>query len=167
MSSLWISKIYAQYWSISIPMNRFLLWSFRFLVYREFITDKKSNKNLLVSQLKCITCDKSRFVSAFLNKKLFSFWQKIIEKFRRNEKIPFHENILKRTFDIAGNKIILQFHYGKDDITPQIRVYTCPARPDYGCEILFNEEDNPVDEVPINMFSFLCVQLFYMRFCCD
>lgn len=70
-----------------------------------------------------------------------------MEKFRRNEKIPFHEDILKRTFDIAEKKIILQFHYGNDDITPTIRVYTCPPKPNYGCEIVFNENDNPVDEV--------------------
>ncbi|XP_031633973.1 coiled-coil domain-containing protein lobo [Contarinia nasturtii] len=89
----------------------------RFLVYREFVTDAKGNKDLL----------------------------KIVEKFRRNEKIPFHENILKRTFDIAENKIILQFHYGYNDITPTIRVYTCPPKPNYGCEIPFSEDDNPVD----------------------
>lgn len=70
-----------------------------------------------------------------------------MEKFRRNEKIVFHEDILKRTFDIAENKIMLQFHYGKNDIRPTVRVYKCPPRPDYGCEIQFNEDDNPVDEV--------------------
>lgn len=70
-----------------------------------------------------------------------------MEKFRRNERIPFHEDILKRTFDIAANTITLQFHYGQNDITPTIRVYKCPPKPDYGCEILFNEKDNPVDEV--------------------
>lgn len=70
-----------------------------------------------------------------------------MEKFRRNESIPFHEDILKRTFDIADNKIILQFQYGKNDIRPTIRIYTCPPKPDFGTEIPFNEEDNPVDEV--------------------
>lgn len=73
--------------------------------------------------------------------------KKIVENFRRNELVPFHEDILKRTFDMAETKIILQFHYGKDDITPTVRVYMCPPKPDYGCEILFNEHDNPVDEV--------------------
>lgn len=70
-----------------------------------------------------------------------------MEKFRRNEDTPFHEDILKRTFDIGDNKIVLQFQYGKNDIRPTIRTYTCPPKSDYGCEIPFNEEDNPVDEV--------------------
>lgn len=87
-----------------------------------------------------------------------------MEKFRRDEKIPFHENILKRTFDIAENKIILQFHYGRNDITPTRRVYTCPVKPDYGCEIRFNEEDNPVDEVYLTKMLgnfFLVTQLLH------
>lgn len=71
----------------------------------------------------------------------------MVEKFRRNEDLPFHEDILKRTFDIGDNKIILQFQYGKNDIRPTIRTYTCPPKSDYGCEIPFNEDDNPVDEV--------------------
>lgn len=80
-----------------------------------------------------------------------------MEKFRRNEQIAFHEDILKRTFDIGDNKIILQFQYGKNDIRPTIRIYTCPPKSDYGCEILFNEEDNPVDEVYLKNYflSFL------------
>lgn len=73
--------------------------------------------------------------------------KKIIEKFRRNEKKVFHEDILKRTFDIAENEIILQFHYGNYDVTPTIRKYKCPQQPDYGNEIIFNEADNPIDEV--------------------
>lgn len=77
-----------------------------------------------------------------------------MEKFRRNDDTPFHEDILKRTFDIGDNKIILQFQYGKNDIRPTIRIYTCPPKSDYGCEIPFNEDDNPVDEVYLtNCFS--------------
>lgn len=74
-------------------------------------------------------------------------FQQIIERFRRNESLPFHDDILQRTFDITGNKIILQFQYGDNDITPTIRKYVCPPKPDYGCEIIFDEAKNPVDEV--------------------
>lgn len=81
-----------------------------------------------------------------------------MEKFRRNEDIPFHEDILKRTFDIANNKIILQFQYGQNDIRPTIRTYTCPPKPDYGCETPFNEEDNPVDEVQLPRCFFFFLQ---------
>lgn len=78
---------------------------------------------------------------------------------------------MKRTFDIAENKIILQFHYGKNDITPTIRVYTCPLKPDYGCEILFNEDDNPIDEVylknQLTIMKFLLATLFLYVFDID
>lgn len=70
-----------------------------------------------------------------------------MEKFRRNAAIPHHEDILKRTFDFENKKIILQFQYGNDEITPIIRTYKCPPKPDYGCEIVFNEDENPVDMV--------------------
>lgn len=73
--------------------------------------------------------------------------QKIVEKFHRNEDKLFHEDILERTFDIANGKMTIQFHYGDDEITPTIRVYKCPPKPEYGCEIFFDEMDNPVDMV--------------------
>lgn len=44
-------------------------------------------------------------------------------------------------------KITLQFHYGPNEITPTIRVYVCPPKPEYGCEIKFNEDENVVDVV--------------------
>lgn len=140
---------------------------FRFLVFREFVTDQKGNNSLVVSEIPQINSNWIRLT--------FWLFQKIHEKFRRNELKVFHEDILKRTFDIAENKIILQFHYGKDDVTPTIRTYTSPAKPDYGCEILFNEEDNPVDEVYLHenlrktlflLFPSLSLSFFHSPFCC-
>lgn len=153
--------------SLSFPRKWFYhrsndWWNFcyRFLMFREFVMDKSGNEKLIVSGLewqgKLRTISINQLFDIFFLRFLSLFWwtccahcrmKKIVEKFRRNENIPFHENVLKRTFDIAEKKIILQFHYGKDDITPTIRVYTCPSIPDYGCEILFSEKDNPVDEV--------------------
>lgn len=44
-------------------------------------------------------------------------------------------------------KITLQFHYGPSEITPTIREYMSPPKPEYGCEIKFNEAENVVDMV--------------------
>lgn len=44
-------------------------------------------------------------------------------------------------------KITLQFHYGPGEITPTIRTYVCPPKPEYGCEIKFNEDENVIDVV--------------------
>lgn len=72
--------------------------------------------------------------------------QEIVEKFHRNAQKLACQDIATRTFDIANNKITLQFHYGYDEITPTIRVYKKPSPPDYGCEVIFNEKENDVDQ---------------------
>lgn len=86
-----------------------------------------------------------------LNKLINSFFrllsQKIVEHFRRNRTMESHEDIYIRTFDMRTKKITLQFHYGPNEITPTIRVYVCPPKPEYGCEIKFNEDENVVDAV--------------------
>lgn len=66
-------------------------------------------------------------------------------------KLP-HKDISIRTFDIAARKIILQFHYGDDEISPTIREYNCPPKPDYGCEIIYIDSENVVDEVSCFFF---------------
>lgn len=73
--------------------------------------------------------------------------QKIVEHFRRNRTKESHEDIYIRTFDLRTKKITLQFHYGPSEITPTIREYMSPPKPEYGCEIKFNEDENVVDVV--------------------
>lgn len=79
------------------------------------------------------------------------------ETFRRNEAKAFFDDIFKRTLNISDNEITIQFHYGNNDIRPTIRKYKIPPKPDYGNQITFNEQDNPIDEV--NSCESLCAHL--------
>lgn len=66
---------------------------------------------------------------------------RVCEKFHRNPAKEAKHDILRRTFDLANGFIHLQFHYGKDEITPTVRVFKRPLEPEYGCEIVYDYEN--------------------------
>lgn len=143
----------------NLNMTKCMTFICSYLLWREFYMDKKNNKKLTVSY-KLINSIFANLNSFQVKKTGEIQFQRIVERFRRNDSIPFHENILHRIFDIADNKIKLQFHYGEDDIIPIIRTYVCPPKPDYGCEIVFDETENPVDEV---VFFFFFERPFHLK----
>lgn len=54
-----------------------------------------------------------------------------------------------RTFEISKKIITIQFHYGPNEVTPTMRVYKCPPKPEYNAEVKFNEKEHNVDDVSI------------------
>lgn len=70
----------------------------------------------------------------------------VSEKFERDPKKESRHNISIRTFDLTNGFIRLQYHYGKDEITPTIREFKRPPEPEYGCEIVYNFEDSETNK---------------------
>lgn len=66
---------------------------------------------------------------------------RVREKFHRNTAKDAKYDIAMRTFDFATSFIHMQFHYGQDEITPTIRIFKRPPDPEYGREIVYNDED--------------------------
>ena len=67
-------------------------------------------------------------------------FQKIIEKFHRNEKIPASKNIAIREFAINENEIRLKFHLEKGRYTRATRTFIKPSMASRGERLTLNPE---------------------------
>lgn len=70
----------------------------------------------------------------------------VCETYQRNPKREARDDIAIRRFDLKNGFIRLQFHYRQDEITPTIRIFKRPPKPEYGCEIIYDYEDRNTNQ---------------------
>ncbi|CAH1365697.1 unnamed protein product [Tenebrio molitor] len=65
---------------------------------------------------------------------------RIVEKFKRNAKLPSRQDIATREFAIVDRQIHLQYHFGEGKVTASTRNFTKPAIAETGEGMMFTPE---------------------------
>ena len=67
----------------------------------------------------------------------YSLFQKIVEKFHRNDEVPASKDIAVREFDFVENEIRLTYHYSEGQYTQATRTFLKPPITERGDRLVF------------------------------